>query len=452
MPQLVRARRSAPLRAVAAFLAAGLLAVGLIAVVVVVVQRQASVREAVREARTLTSVEALDVVGPNLTDGALRPGLAQDRLDQLVRSRVLGGGVVRVKIWGMDGTVLYSDDPGVIGHRFTLGSEERQALRTGTAASDISLLSLPENRDDRAFGRLLEVYLGVRTAEGTPVLFETYSRYDVIDASGGVILRNSLPALVAGLGLLYIVQAPLAWRLARRLQRSDRERRRALVSALAAADEERLRIAADLHDGTVQSLAGTSMSLSAGAALADAGGSVEQAVTMRTAASALRTAVRELRTLMVTISPPRLRDEGLDAALHDLAWTLEARGVTTTVDVQPCLELDADAELLLFRAAQEGVRNILKHAGAARAALSVERDDSRVTLQVTDDGTGVPAPRGAADLGEGGAGLGLLARLVDAAGGRLELTANGPGPGGAGSVLTVVLPVRERRRDAALLR
>ena len=97
---------TSPARAVAAFLVAGLVVLGVVGGVLAVVQQRAAVSEAVRDARTLTVLQARDVVEPVLTDAALRPGPAFDALDEVVRSRVLGTHVVRGKLWDRSGRVL----------------------------------------------------------------------------------------------------------------------------------------------------------------------------------------------------------------------------------------------------------------------------------------------------------------------------------------------------------
>src|SRR3954464_14392913 len=86
-------------KAVAAFLAPGLLVVLLIALSLAVAQRRTATAEAIRDARTLTNLEAVDVIGPVLSDGALSPGPARETLDDVVRNRVLGSHIVRVKVW-----------------------------------------------------------------------------------------------------------------------------------------------------------------------------------------------------------------------------------------------------------------------------------------------------------------------------------------------------------------
>jgi signal transduction histidine kinase len=156
---------------------------------------------------------------------------------------------------------------------------------------------------------------------------------------------------------------------------------------------------------------------------------------MRSAAADLRRWVRELRSLVVTIVPPALHAQGLQPSLTDLAATLEGRGIAVTVDADDVGALDQTTEALVYRAAQEGVRNVVRHADATAVLLSVVRRGEEVVLTVRDDGRGLAeASRDARRRGS--VGLDLLGRLVAAQGGRL--TADDV-PGG-GTELVVVLP------------
>src|SRR6476661_2121483 len=101
-------RSVSALRAVAAFLVAGLVVVVLVGAVLAWAENRTATAEAIRDARTLTNLEASDVVGPLLTDAALVPGPARDALDAVVRTRVLGSRIVRLKIWDASGLIVYS--------------------------------------------------------------------------------------------------------------------------------------------------------------------------------------------------------------------------------------------------------------------------------------------------------------------------------------------------------
>ena len=280
---------------------------------------------------------------------------------------------MRVKVWDATGRIVYSDDKSLVGLRFPLATDDLAVLKTGGASAEVSNLTASENMGEKKFGTLLQVYLGVRTPTGQRLLFETYQPYQTITDASRRTWLTSLPVLLGGLVLLYLVQAPLAYRMARRLKRSQDEREALLLASLAASDKERATIAADLHDGVVQGLAGASYSLSAAAERArdiDA----DTAQVMTATAADLRRWVRELRSLVVTITPPQLHVQGLATSLADLAATLEVRGLAVTVDVTGTEQLDETTETLVYRAAQEAVRNIVRHADANVVTLSVARD------------------------------------------------------------------------------
>ena len=434
----VAASRSAwtPTVAVSAFLVAGLFAVAVIGSAVVIVLRRQADREAVGQAKLLTQVEARDIAAPFLVDAALRPGPQRQALDAVIRSHVLDANVVRVKVWANDGTILFSDDSALIGQRFPLGAAERRAL-AGQPAAEISNLSAPENIAERRFGKLLEVYLGVQTPSGRPLLFETYRRYQSISDSSNRLLLRSLPALIGGLLLLYLIQAPLAYMLARRLRQAQEDREQAFVESLATADRERRRVAADLHDGVVQGVAGISYKLAATANEAEAQADYKMALVLRELGIQLRHWVRELRTYVLLIAPPRLHERGMHGALEDLAATLRARGIGVDVEVSAGLPLSTDTEELMYRVAQEAARNIVKHANATHVDFIVAWTDGSVVLTVHDNGIGLPEQRhSATDVGEGGAGLRLLGEVADQSGAVLRV---GEAVGG-GVTVELVLP------------
>jgi two-component system NarL family sensor kinase len=409
--------------------------VALVGAVLAWAQHQTATSEAIRDARTLTNLEATDVVGPLLTDAALVPGSAQTALDAVVRGRVLGSRIVRLKVWDATGRIVYSDDRSLIGRQFALAADERDVLVSGDTAAEVSDLAAAENLDEKRFGKLLQVYRGFRTPAGTPLLFETYQPYTVITDASRRMWLTSLPVLLGGLVLLYLLQAPLAYRMARRLQRSQDEREALLLRTLTATDRERAAIAADLHDGVVQGLAGTSFALAAEAGRA-AATHPDAARVMHSAASDLRRWVRELRSLIVTIVPPALHAQGLRSTLTDLAATLEARGITVRMAVDDIGPVDEITEALTYRAAQEGVRNIVRHAEATVVLLALARDDDgMLRLTVRDNGRGLD--QGYSDARRhGSVGLDLLSQLVAAHGGRLTV---GNADGG-GVELVVVLP------------
>lgn len=412
------------------FILAGLAAVVLISAGTIYVVRRNATSQAISKARDVASVLGNSVAAPVLANGVLSGDPADvSRLNTVVHERILSDQVVRVKVWTPQGRIFYSDEPRLIGQTFDLGVGERAALRTGKVDADLSNLKEPENQFERRYGKLLEVYVPTHTMGGRPVLFETYLRYSSIAESGRHILGSFAPVMVGGLLLLFLVQVPLAWSMARGLRQGQEEREQLLLRAIDASETERRRIARDLHDGVVQSLAGVSYSLAAAADRVDAGSdNAEVSAALRQAAADTRRSMRELRSLIVEIAPPNLHDEGLDNAVGELVAPLAAEGVETTVDIDDAAVPSPEAQTLIYRVAQEAVRNVAAHAQASHLRVTLTRDNGSARLVVADDGLGFSPDRLEQRREEGHVGLTLLTGLVADAGGRL-VVASTPGQG-----------------------
>ena len=400
--------------------------------------RYFTTEQAIDDARGLTRVLAQGIIEPNLTTEVLASSpAALESFDEIVRAGAVRGAVVRVKLWRADGRIIYSDEPRLIGSTYALGEEELDALRTGAVEAEASDLSEPENRYERAEGRLLEVYLPVTAPGGDKLLFETYQRSDAISASSQRILTAVAPALLGALALLQLVHLPLAWTMARRLQRARTERELLLQHAIDASNAERRRIASDLHDGIVQDLAGIALSLS-GMADRAKNEPIETSVEeFKTAASATRREIRELRTLLVEIHPPNLHAVGLQAALQDLMAPLTLRNIESILEVPADLRLPDPVESLLFRASQEGLRNVIAHSAATKVRVEIRVQSGNARLELSDDGVGF-SPQERENRGsQGHLGLDLLGSLVRDAGGEMRLDSDP----GKGTLLAVEVPI-----------
>jgi two-component system NarL family sensor kinase len=417
-------------REVAKFVASSLIAVVVFVAASVPFLRHLGRSEAIRDARATARLAAAGVVEPNLDDALLELNPSSlARLDRVVQERVLNESIVRVKIWSAEGRIIYSDEPRLIGAEFRLADDERDALATGAVYAELSDLDDPENRFERPEGELLEVYSRVRTPNGTPVLFELYQRFDSVIASGRRIWQSFLPPLLAALLLLWLVQVPLAYRLARRVRQGHAEREVLLGRALDASNDERRRIAADLHDGVVQDLAGISYSLAAAAETTPAAREDPKLrATLRESASVTRTSMQRLRSLLLSIHPPNLRAAGLNAALTDLIAPLERRGIRVDVDAAQPLDLEPETEALVFRAAREAIRNVVEHAEATHVTVRVHATDGTVLLTVDDDGIGFDPDRREQRRSEGHVGLSLLEEIAAHAEARIEIRSR-PGRG-----------------------
>jgi two-component system, NarL family, sensor kinase len=419
------------------FGALALVALGLVAGTGVVVVREVATDQALAEARQLTLVSAR-LVEQRLTEGLLTgDAISSAAVSRIVHDAVLPGPIVRVKIWDRGGRIIYSDESRLIGAQYPLDDEDLEVLERGGVVSEVSDLSAAENRFERPFGELLEVYTRLRTPEPrqTPLLFETYQLASSIAERRRELAATFVPVLVATLVALAVLMVPIAWILARRVRSAQRERERLMQRVIESSDRERRRIAADLHDGPVQQLAGLSMTLSASAGHS---ADEEAASALRESASAVRGSVRALRSAIVGIYPANLHQVGLAQSLSDLVAGLPAQGIEATVDVEPASSFGADVDALLYRAGQAAVRNVVEHAGARAVRVSVRRTGDEAVLEVVDDGRGVDPDLEARARGEGHLGLAILADLVADQDGRLDVEPVEP----SGTVVRVEVPIR----------
>jgi signal transduction histidine kinase len=420
-------------RPVVVFVLLGALALVLVAASGLLVIRRLADEQALDEARQLTELSAR-VVQQRVTDGLLTgnaPSLAA--VTSVVFAGVLKEPVVRVKIWSPDGTIVYSDEPRLLGDRYELGQEELDVLADGGVVAELSDLEAPENRFERAFGQLVEVYARIRAPDGTPLLFETYQRQSSVTGTGRELVSTFAPVLIVTLIAFALLEVPLAWALARRVRRARTERELLMQRAIGSSDRERRRIAGDLHDGPVQELAGLSMQLSAAA---ETTGDESARQTLRRSASAIRGSVKTLRSAILGIYPPNLRQAGLAAALSDLVARLASHGIETTLDLAEGARFDAEVEELLYRVCQEALRNVEQHAGAHHVRVTLRRDDGRAVLEISDDGRGLVADRAAGSDGDH-MGLDILEDVVGDAGGRMAV---GRGDAGLGTTVRVEVP------------
>lgn len=420
-------------RAVLTFVLLGLVVLALVGLAGTLVLRRVATDQAIDQARDFTAFSSR-VVERRLSDKLLTGDAEASLAIALVVSDVvLRDPIVRVKIWTADGQIVYSDESRLIGETYRLGDDELEALETEGVTAELSDLEAPENRYERGHGDLLEVYTAIETPKGTRLLFETYQRFSSIASSQSRLLGSFAPVLVVALVAFAAVEIPLAWVLARRVQRAQLDRERFLQRAVDASARERRRIAGDLHDGPVQDLAGLSMRLSAAAEGSHDAGTRE---VLGEAAAAARASIRTLRSAIVGVYPPNLQQAGLGPALSDLTARLQHEGLAVALEVDPPGGFGPEVDEVLYRACQEALRNVDVHARATRVEVRVRREGATAVLEVADDGRGIEPGDAARARDEGHVGLQILEELVRDAGGTLALL---PGDGG-GTVMRVEVP------------
>lgn len=402
-------------------------------------------REAVNDAAQVTNVLAGAVVRPALSD-ALAAGdpAAVAAFDVTVRSQILGDDVIRVKIWSPEGRVLYADEPQLIGRTFELDEAQRAALTTPSTRAAVSDLSEDENEFESG-SRLLEVYRPVWSASGQQLLFEVYYPYEPVAARSAELWRGFTGVTTSSLLLLAVLTAPIVWTLLRQLRRAETRRSELLQRAVDASDAERRRIAGSLHDGPVQELVATSYGAESAAVEADRRGEEAGASRLREVAAAVRGNVRVLRSLLVDIYPESLGASGLASALHDLAATARTRGADVVLDLRmPVDELPEEHERLLYRVAQEALRNAVTHAAPCRVVITVAAEVGGTVLTVADDGRGFDAATLHRPPAEGHLGTRVLRDLATDAGAELALAT----ASGHGTAWRLTLPPHDRPRES----
>jgi two-component system, NarL family, sensor kinase len=231
-------------------------------------------------------------------------------------------------------------------------------------------------------------------------------------------------------------------RLFQRLIEGERRFRGLAKAVWKVQEDERRRLARELHDGLGQTLTALTNQLERLQRKLDGRESGELAARLADSVEMARLALNESRELSRLLRPPVLDDLGLPAALSWLARTLEQR---TGLHVELTLDgfeerLDADLETLVFRLVQEALTNVLRHAGVDRASVAVSRGGGFLELQVADRGRGFDAPAAFAGCETAtGSGLRGMRDRLELFGGRLEL-ASAPG---AGTLVSAVVPLLE---------
>jgi two-component system NarL family sensor kinase len=223
----------------------------------------------------------------------------------------------------------------------------------------------------------------------------------------------------------------------RPMARSE-QREGLLANAVTSSRRERRRVASYLHDGPVQELAGLAFSLAPVADGAESRGADADAAVARNVIDRLRSTVRDLRALLVDLHPPILASAGLDAAIRDLVSPLAARGTTVELRVAGDDRLDPEMQALVYRVAQEALRNVIAYADATTVSVEVDVVDSTASLLVADDGRGFGPDVRERRQTEGHVGLSLVEELARQAGGSLTVDSRE----GAGTRVRLEVPVR----------
>ena len=249
---------------------------------------------------------------------------------------------------------------------------------------------------------------------------------------------------------LQVSQAELEQKVQERTQeliKATQELRELSAHILQAQDEERRRIARELHDGAGQLLAALGMEARNIASESDRL-TARAASSLSNIESLVAQMTKDIRTMSHLLYPPLLDEVGLEFALTEYVnGFAERSGVQVSLDLPAAIErLDRDYELSLFRIVQECLTNIHRHSGSKTATIRIVRNDGALVLEVGDEGRGMPAEK-LSEIQSTGSGVGIrgMRERVLQFSGRMNIESDG-----SGTRIEVTIPAtktvsRERR-------
>lgn len=359
----------------------------------------------------ITALYIDSVIGPNLQalarDDRWLTAADTASLNRLVATTGLGQGVVLFKIWSLDGRVLYSADPSLVGQQFPIDLGLERA-RKGEVTTDISNLEDPENVDERQrYSRLVEVYAPVRLESDGRVIAvnEFYLLPDALDADIRDAQLRSW-AVVSGIGLVtYLTLVGIVKRgsdtiqlqqreLQRRLDQNLRlhERVRQAAGRTTALNEQALRrISADLHDGPGQALALALLRLDAlEAPCGDSNACRRTQADFATVHAAVRDALADVRAISAGLRLPELENYSVaEVALRAIEDHQRRSGVPVRrqLDNLPD-QAPLPIKIALLRTLQEALSNATRHGHGAEVSVQFACESDTLILKVSDRGPG----------------------------------------------------------------
>lgn len=239
---------------------------------------------------------------------------------------------------------------------------------------------------------------------------------------------------------LFRTNEQLRQEMSRRIAAED-SLRQLSASLLHAQDDERRRVARELHDSVGQLLTGAVLSMSA-VRRKTRRLSYKSSRLLSQCADCLAQSLREIRTISYLLHPPMLDETGLTDALRWYTRGFSERsGVQVHLDIPDELNhLSRDVRTAIFRIVQESLTNIQRHSGSRKAEIRLQRCGSEIELQVRDYGKGMPVevPDSGSDARLQGVGISGMRERVAELHGHIQIMSNSDG-----TVIDVILPLTE---------
>jgi signal transduction histidine kinase len=229
------------------------------------------------------------------------------------------------------------------------------------------------------------------------------------------------------------------------LQKQQLQVEQLLTEAIHAQEEERQRISVDLHDGVAQWLAGASYRAQTVEALLSGNDSEEARSEMVMMESTIDKSLKELRRVLTGLRPPALDELGLNHALRQSLEELKVEGINCRFsEVGTSYRLPSTVEIAVYRAVQEALTNIRKHADATKVNVRMQFQSDKFQVEVRDDGRGFDLSQtleGAVAVGHIGL-LGMKQR-ADMLGGDVRIKTSE----GSGTSITLSIPIQSQEEE-----
>lgn len=376
-----------------------------------------------------------------ITPADLENPMSGDRLkqfDAFVQASIISDRTARVKLWAKDGTLIYSDDPALIGKRFPIHAGFLKALQ-GESTVSISTPNEAENEREAGLGTLIEVYAPIWfTPSVIPEgIFEIYQYYEPTAQRIRTAKRWLFGSIGIGFLLLYGCLGTIVWggwrtiqrqrlsltetnaalrqardELEQRVQertadltcanlalrrhnieqertetalRKSEQRLHVLSSHLLAAQErERKRLSLELHDAVGQPLTTLKLELSSLKKRCDPVADCDRALQY------VNLIIEDVRRLARGLSPSILEDLGLTAAFRWMSKDFaKCSQITVDLDIPELNDMfPKESHIIVYRLFQEAFANIGKHAQATQVNVVVKPKGDHVAILIADDGVG----------------------------------------------------------------
>jgi PAS domain S-box-containing protein len=236
-----------------------------------------------------------------------------------------------------------------------------------------------------------------------------------------------------------------AAKLEKMVDRRTEELRRLSVRLMTMQDQERRRLARDLHDGLGQELAVAKMVLDRMMILQNSKSAEPSEEAWTQASHLIDNAIQQVRTMSHLLHPPLLDEVGL---LSALAWYVEGltkrSGIEASLDVQPgdFPRLGADVETAVFRIVQEALTNVFRHSEASKVWITLTQREGMIVVAVRDDGKGIGRKIAELQPDSVGVGIGGMKQRAKEFGGELRLSNVHPG-----TLVELIIPCNSVLRE-----